>query len=81
PLAAAEVDMLAIDAGSRGPEDPELFDVVEEAMSIASLHRAYTFWRELDAKLSREELQVFIDASQQRATELSAGPLSNPLVT
>lgn len=60
------------------PEDPELFDVVEYAASIVSLHRAYTFWRELSTRFTGDEVEAFLFAARRRAAEAAAGPLRNP---
>lgn len=74
PLLPVEGDLVIIDAGSRGPSDEELVDVVLPAVVIAWRHRAYTFWSEARGHLAEDEIRAFIEAARERAVELQLDP-------
>lgn len=61
PLSADESRLLTIDAGSRGPEDDELFDVVADATATAIYNKVWTFWERLSSALRPEEVVGFLD--------------------
>ena len=74
PLSGEEIDVLTIDAGSRGPEDPELFDTVTHAFVVASTHRAYTFWREVHALGDRELAEQLVGWGKREAARIHLDP-------
>jgi len=75
-LSGDESRLLTIDAGSRGPEDDELFDIVTFA-SVTAIHNSvWTFWQRLSSELSPDEVASFFDwAHAQHAALHVAWPL------